>query len=82
MKHYKECPIAEYVRIVKLKDAPASQLTDDELWVLYTKAKDDIEFDAFNKTSFDYLKKYEAELQARGLLTSTQLSMFDEGAKK
>ena len=86
MKNFKDCPIGEYVRIIKLKDAPVETLTDDELWVLYTKAQDDLASDPFEDidihgTALKYLNKFEAELERRGLFTSTQASFFEEEEK-
>ena len=71
---YKECTIGEYVRIAKLKDSPTESLTNEELWVLYTKAKDD----AKEEQSKDYLRIYEAELIRREILTASQMSFFEE----
>lgn len=72
-KDFKECPIGEYVRIIKLANNPVDTLTDEELWVLYTKAQ----VDAASGQSTDYLARYEAELIEREIIKPTQLSMFE-----
>lgn len=77
-KSFKDCPIGEYIRIVRLKDNPVDTLTDEELWVLYTKAQVDVA----SGQSADYLNHYEAELIERGILTSTQMSFFEENSNK
>lgn len=77
-KNFKDCPIGEYVRIVGLKDSPVETLTDEELWVLYTKAQ----VDAASGQSVEYLRRYEAELVERGILTTTQMSFFEENTNK
>ena len=73
LKDYTQCPIGEYVRIVKMKDNPVETFTDEELWVLYTKAQ----VDAASGQSADYLSRYEAELINREILKPTQMSLFE-----
>lgn len=77
LKGYQECPIGEYVRIIQLVDNPVDTLTDQELWVLYTKVK----VDAANSASMHskaarYLRTFETELINRGLLSTSQTSFF------
>lgn len=69
MKDYKECPIRDYVRIIQLLDNPLDTLTDEELWVLYTKAKED--------RAETYKRKFENELVNRRVITTSQTSIFD-----
>ena len=73
MKDFNECPIGEYIRVIKLLDNPPETLTNEELWVLYTKAKDD-ELRGFPNS---YKRTFENELVNRGILTTSQSSIFE-----
>jgi hypothetical protein len=72
-KDFKDCPIGEYVRIIKRVNNPVDTFTDEELWILYTKAK----VDAASGYSKDYLNRFEAELINRGILAASQTSFFE-----
>jgi hypothetical protein len=71
--NYKDCPIGEYIRIAMRKDEPVETLTNEELWVLYTKARDD----AADGQSEGYLRMFEAELISREIITASQISIFE-----
>lgn len=82
LKDFNECPIREYVRIIQLKDKPAETLTDQELWVLYTKALDDTTSEIVKELKLQdrataYVSKYELELANRGIFTAAQTLLFE-----
>lgn len=78
LKDYQECPIGEYVRIIQLADNPVDTLTDQELWVLYTKVKvDAVNSDSMHSKTARYLRAFETELINRGLLSTSQTSFFE-----
>jgi hypothetical protein len=87
LKDFNECPIGEYVRIIQLHDEPVETLTDQELYVLYTKALDDSTSEiskrlGFQKAAAEKVRNYEAELTNRGILTTEQVTLFGEGINK
>ena len=64
--NYKDCTAEDSLRILALQSQPLDTLTDEELWILYTKAKDDPK----EEQSEDCLSTYESELITRGILKS------------
>lgn len=82
LKDFKECPIGEYVRILSLKDTSLETLTDQELWVLYTKALDDSTSEVAGKLGLqsraaERATEYEGELVNRGIFKTSQVSIFE-----
>lgn len=83
LKDFNACPIGEYVRIVQLHNEPVESLSDQELYVLYTKAIDDSTSELGQKLGFrqrakSRVKNYKAELVRREILTDSQTYVTDE----
>lgn len=83
LKDFNACPIGEYVRIIQLHEEPVESLSDQELYVLYTKSLDDSTSELGKKLGFrqrakNRAKVYKAELVRRGILTDSQTYITDE----